>query len=196
MRILLTSIAFSFCVANSFASDNSISVDAAYIKSLASPDKIVLVIDYRDATGKTIERQGFANSRGFSVTGATTFAIDENNHINLAAIKPCNGSITVPADDYRGSCAGYAQEQLAVQLKNPRVIYCVANFAEKNTSEKNATCWGYWFFPGTLDSVSSIENELLSVGAVELNEKSNRADFVDAMAIAKKQHVGIFSESK
>jgi len=40
------------------------------------------------------------------------------------------------------------------------------------------------------------ENELLSVGAVELKEKSNRADFVDAMAIAKKQHVGIFSESK
>jgi len=195
VRILLTSLAFSFCVASCFADENT-SVDKSYIKSLASPDKTVLVVDYRDGNGKTVDRQGFANSRGFSVSAPTKFSIDENNQINLAAIKPCSGSITVPADDYQGSCAGYAQAQLAVQLKNPRVIYCIANFAEKNASEKNATCWGYWFFPGTLDSVSSIEDELLSVGAVELNEKINRADFVDAMAIAKKQHVGIWAESK
>lgn len=196
MRILLTSLAFSFCVASSFAAENSALVDKSYVKSLASPDKTVLVIDFRDANGKTVERQGFANSRGFSVTGSTTFAVDANNHINLASIKPCSGSISIPADDYHGSCSGYAQQQLAVQLKNPRVIYCVANFSEKNASEKNAACWGYWFFAGTLDSVSSIEAELLSVGAVELNDKSNRADLVDAEEIAKKQHVGIWAEGK
>lgn len=200
--VLTTALLAAFCQNAICGSDGSHveNVDVNYIRSLANDDKTVLVVEYRDGNDKVVSRKGFANKAGFKPASPTEIAVNDNFRIKLFGVSPCAGDISVESDDFHGSCADYAKEQLAIQLKNPRVIYCIASVVDEQAAVQNGKCWGYWFFPGSLNSVSSIEAELLSVGAVKLAKKPDgsaiRPDLVNDEEIGRRGALGVWSETK
>lgn len=198
--VITTALLAAFCQ-NAICSNTNKpndNIDVNYIRSLANNDKTILVVEYRDGNNNIIKRQGYANSAGFEAVSSNEISINDNVRIKLFGVTPCTGNITVKSDDFSGSCAEYAQKQLAIQLKNPRVIYCISSIVDEHASVQNGMCWGYWFFPNSLNSVSSIEGELLSVGAVKLAKKQDgsaiRPDLIEDEEIGKKGAFGVWSE--
>ncbi|TKB29746.1 MAG: hypothetical protein E5W69_04680, partial [Mesorhizobium sp.] len=52
-------------------------IDKDYVKSLASPGKTVLVVEYYDGSGKVVDRKGFASASGYQAVSPTDIQIDD-----------------------------------------------------------------------------------------------------------------------
>ncbi|TPI27672.1 hypothetical protein FJ970_31300 (plasmid) [Mesorhizobium sp. B2-1-8] len=148
-------------------------VDQAYIRSLAAPGKTVLVIEYYDGKGGVGDRTGFASASGFKAVSPTDFAANDKIAIHLFGIEPCDGDMVNRRENFAGSCADYAERGLATLLKSPKVIYCRAFVSEANAPVQDATCYGYYNYPGSLDTVDMFEEQLVSLGTHRIAKKAD-----------------------
>lgn len=164
-------------------------VDEVYVRSLAAPGRTVLVIEYYDGRGAISSRKGYTSSSGYQPTSATDFRVSDNLSLHLYGIEPCDGDMVNRQEDFAGSCAEFAQRGLATLLQSPRVVFCRAFVTEQNASVQNATCYGYYSFPGSLDSVDMFEEQLVSLGTHRIAKKADgtpaRADLVEAEQIGR-----------
>ncbi len=146
-------------------------VDPAYVKSLAAPGKTVLVVEYYDPAGKVVDRRGYASAKGFAVESPVEIAIDPKTRLHLFGLEPCAGDMVNQKEGFAGTCADYARQQLAILVKTAKVIFCRAFLTERETALQDATCFGYYNFPGSLDSIDNLEEQLVSLGALRLSKK-------------------------
>jgi hypothetical protein len=164
-------------------------VNKDYVRSLAAPGKTVLVIEYYDGQGKVVDRKGFASSSGYKAISPTDFRVDEKLSLHLFGIKPCDGDMVNRQEDFTGSCADFAQRGLATLLQSPKVVFCRAFVTEQNALLQDATCYGYYNYPGSLDSVDMFEEQLVSLGSHRIAEKADgspaRADLLEAEKIGR-----------
>lgn len=164
-------------------------VDPAYVKSLAAPGKVVLVIEYYDPAGKVVDRKGFASPSGFRAKSPVDIAVDAGVDLHLYGLEPCRGEMVNHRDGFAGSCGDYAREELDIVLKAAKVIFCRAFLTERNAPLQDATCFGYYYYPGTLDTVENLEEQLVSLGALRLSKKQDgtlmRPDLADAERIGR-----------
>jgi hypothetical protein len=165
-------------------------VDEAYVRSLAAPGKTVLVIEYYDGQGKVSERKGYASASGFRAVSATDFQVDANLRVHLYGIEPCKGDMVNRKEDFAGSCDDYARQGLATLLQSPRVIYCRAFVSETGAPAQDATCYGYYNYPDSLDSVDMFEEQLVSVGSHRITKRADgtlaRTDLKEAEDIGRR----------
>lgn len=165
-------------------------IDEAYIRSLAAPGKTVLVMEYYDGQQKVTGQKGFASASGFRAISATDFRVDANLTVHLYGIEPCTGDMVNLREDFAGSCEDYARQGLATLLQSPRVIYCRAFVSETGAQAQDATCYGYYNYPGSLDSVDMFEEQLISLGTHRIAKKPDgtpaRNDLNEAEAIGRK----------
>jgi hypothetical protein len=163
-------------------------VDEDYVRSLASPGKAVLVMEYRDDEGRVNKRRGFASISGFASLSATDFRIDAGTVIHLYGIEPCEGDLVNDREAFAGSCQAYAREGLDTLLQGAKVIFCRAFVREENAPVQDATCYGYYSYPD-FDAVYMFEQQLVSVGAHRIARTPDgtplRADLEEAEAIGK-----------
>lgn len=165
-------------------------VDEAYVRSLAGPGKSVLVMEYYDGQGKVSERKGYASASGFKEVSATDFRVDSNLTVHLYGIEPCKGDMVNRKESFAGSCDDYARQGLATLLQSPRVIYCRAFVSETGAQAQDATCYGYYSSPGSMDSVDMFEEQLVSLGTHRITKRSDgkpaRADLKEAEDIGRR----------
>jgi hypothetical protein len=165
-------------------------VDEAYVRSLAAPGKTVLVIEYYVGQGKVAERKGFASASGFLAVSATDFRVDTNLTVHLYGIEPCDGDMVNRKEDFAGSCEDYARRGLETLLQSPRVIYCRAFVSETEAQVQDATCYGYYNYPGSLDTVDMFEEQLVSLGSHRIAKRPDgspaRTDLAEAEAIGRR----------
>lgn len=165
-------------------------VDEAYVRSLAAPGKTVLVMEYYDGQGKVSERKGYASASGFKAVSATDFRVDADLTVHLYGIEPCNGDMVNRKEGFAGSCDDYARQGLATLLQSPRVIYCRAFVSETGAQAQDATCYGYYNYPGSLDSIDMFEEELVSLGTHRIAKRpdgtARRTDLKEAKDIGRR----------
>jgi len=164
-------------------------IDQNYIRSLAAPGKAVLVIEYYDGEGKVGERRGYASATGFKAAAPTDIRVDDKTVLHLYGLEPCQGEMVNRSEDFAGSCADFAQQQLAIMLQSPKVIFCRAFVSEQNAPRQDATCYGYYNYPGSLDTIDMFEEQLLSLGALRISAKPDgspmRPDLVESEKIGR-----------
>lgn len=164
-------------------------VDKAYVKSLAAPGKMVLVIEYYDGNRKVVGRHGYASVLGFKPSSPTDIHVDDKVTLHLYGLEPCQGDMVNRQEDFAGTCTDYATKQLAILLRSPRVVFCRAFLSEENAPVQDATCFGYYNYPGSLDTVDNFEEQLASLGALRLAKKPDgsfmRPDLVPAEKIGR-----------
>jgi hypothetical protein len=164
-------------------------VDVDYIRSLAAPGKTVLVVEYYDGQGGVTERKGFASASGFKAVSSTDFRVDADVTIHLYGIEPCRGDMVNRQEDFAGSCDEFARQGLETLLRSPKVIFCRAFVSEVRAPVQDATCYGYYHFPGSLDSVDMFEEQLVSLGTHRVAKKPDgspaRADLAEAEKIGR-----------
>ncbi len=164
-------------------------IDEAYIRSLAAPGKTVLVIEYYDGDRKVIGRRGFASAKGFQPASPTDIRIDAKLQLHLYGVEPCEGEMVNRQENFAGRCDEFAESQLAILLKSPKVIFCRAFITEEDSAVQDVTCFGYYNYPGSLDTVDNIEEQLLSLGALRLAKKADgslmRPDLQEAEKIGR-----------
>ena len=165
-------------------------VDEAYVRSLAAPGKTVLVMEYYDGQGNVSDRKGYASASGFKAVSATDFRVDANLSVHLYGIEPCKGDMVNRKEDFAGSCEDYARQGLATLLQSPRVIYCRAFVSESGAQAQDATCYGYYNYPGSLDSIDMFEEQLVSLGTHRIAKRADgtptRADLKEAEDIGRR----------
>jgi hypothetical protein len=165
-------------------------VDETYIRSLAAPGRTVLVMEYYDGQGKVSERKGYASASGFKAVTATDFQVAAGLTVHLFGIEPCQGDLVNRKEDFAGSCDDYARQGLATLLQSPRVIYCRAFVSETGAQVQDATCYGYYNYPGSLDTVDMFEEQLVSVGSHRIAKRPDgtlaRTDLEEAEAIGRR----------
>lgn len=175
-------------------------INKDYIKSLAAPGKTVLVLEYYDGSGKVADRKGYATTAGFKAVSPTDFRVDDKTTLHLFGLEPCKGEMVNRSEDFAGSCTDYAQQQLQILLQNPKVVFCRAFVSEQGSPVQNATCYGYYNFPGSLDSVDMFEEQLLSLGALRLAKKPDgtpvRPDLSKAEEIGQKGSFGMWADPR
>lgn len=164
-------------------------IDEAYVRSLVAPGKTVLVMEYYDGQGEVAERKGFASASGFRAISATEFQVDANLTVHLYGIEPCKGDMVNRKENFAGSCEDYGRRGLETLLQSPRVIYCRAFISETGATTQDATCYGYYNYPGSLDTVDMFEEQLVSVGSHRIAKGSDgtpsRADLIQAEEIGR-----------
>ncbi|MGO4560201.1 hypothetical protein [Mesorhizobium sp. 2RAF21] len=164
-------------------------IDQNYIRSLAAPGKTVLVIEYYDGRGKVGERKGYASATGFKASAPTDIRVNDKTVLHLYGLEPCQGEMVNKAENFAGLCTDFAQQQLAIMLQSPKVIFCRAFVSEQNAPRQDATCYGYYNYPGSLDTIDMFEEQLLALGALRISSKPDgspmRPDLVDAEKIGK-----------
>lgn len=164
-------------------------INEDYIKSLVAPDKTVLVIEYYDQQGEVRDRKGYASTEGYTATSATAFRVDSATSIQLYGLETCSGDLVVRSEDFSGTCEQYGQEQLQILLRSAKVVFCRAFVSEENAANQDATCFGYYHFPGSLDSVDMFEEQLVSLGALRVANGPNgnplRADLAEAQEVGR-----------
>ncbi len=164
-------------------------IDKTYIRSLAAPGKTVLVIEYYDGAGKVAERKGFASASGYRAVSPTDIKVNDQVALHLYGLEPCLGDMVNRGENYSGSCAAYAEQQLQIMLKSPKVIFCRAFVSEQNAPAQDASCYGYYNYPGSLDVIDMFEEQLVSLGALRLSKKTDgtvmRPDLVAAEKIGR-----------
>jgi hypothetical protein len=164
-------------------------VDPAYMKSLAAPGKAVLVVEYYDPAGKVIDRRGFASTSGFAVKTSVDIAIDPHTSLHLYGVEPCAGDMVNHKEGFAGTCADYARQELEIMVRTAKVIFCRAFITERDVPLQDATCFGYYNFPGSLDSVDNLEEQLVSLGALRLSKERDgtpmRPDLSEAEKIGR-----------
>jgi hypothetical protein len=165
-------------------------VDEAYVRSLAAPGKIVLVMEYYDGEGKVSGRKGYASASGFRATSALDFRVDAELTVHLYGIEPCQGDMVNRKEDFTGSCDEYARRGLETLLQSPKVIYCRAFVSETGAKAQDATCYGYYHYPGSLDTVDMFEEQLVSLGSHRIARRADgtpaRADLKQAEEIGRR----------
>jgi hypothetical protein len=165
-------------------------VDETYVRSLAAPGKTVLVMEYYDGQGKVSQRKGYASASGFGAISATDFRVDANLTVHLYGIEPCQGDMVNLKEDFAGSCHDYALQGLATLLQSPRVIYCRAFVSETGAQIQDATCYGYYNYPGSLYTIDMFEEQLVSLGSHRVAKRPDgtpaRADLKEAEAIGRR----------
>ncbi len=175
-------------------------INEDYVRSLAAPGKSVLAIEYYDGKGTVAERRGFASTSGFKALSGTDIRIDGKVTARLFGVEPCDGSLVNRSEDFAGTCADYAKEQLQVLVKSPKVVFCRAFITELDTPIQNVTCWGYYVVPGGLDSVNMLEEQLVSIGAVKVARKKDgspeRPDLLEAEKISKTGSYGMWADPR
>jgi hypothetical protein len=162
------------------------SVDADYVRSLAAPGKTVLVVEYYDGQKTVVARQGFASAKGFAPISSTDFKVDDHVSLHLFGVEPCQGDFVNRREGYSGHCEDFATTHLAIKLKAAKVLYCRAFLTEEKASVQDATCWGYYYYPGSLDSVDNLEEQLLSIGALRLSRKADGTPLRPDLAAAER----------
>lgn len=181
-------IAIALCLKASVAF-SAPDIDKAYIRSLASPGKTALVIEYYGGDGKVAGRKGYASQSGFKAISATDISVDDKTAIHLYGLEPCDGDMVNRKEGFSGSCSDYAKQQLAIMLQSPKVIFCRAFVSEENRPTQDATCYGYYNYPGSLDSVDMFEEQLVSIGALRVSKGPDgqpmRKDLAKAQEIGK-----------
>ena len=164
-------------------------IDKAYVRSLVAPGKTVLVVEYYDGQGKVAARKGYASASGYKAISPTDFRVDEKLSLHLFGIEPCDGDMVNRREGFAGSCADFARRGLETLLKSPKVVFCRAFVTEQNASVQDATCYGYYNYPGSLDSVDMFEEQLVSLGTHRIAKKSDgsrqREDLVQAEKIGR-----------
>lgn len=167
-------------------------IDEAYVRSLAAPGKTVLVMEYYDGQGNVAERKGFASASGFRAISPTEFRVDTDLTVHLYGIEPCEGDMVNRKEDFAGSCQDYARQGLETLLQSPRVIYCRAFVSETGAPVQDATCYGYYHFPGSLDTIDMFEEQLVSLGSHRIAKRPDgtptRTDLDEAEAIGRSGH--------
>ena len=190
LAALLTAVKGAFAVG---------AVDPSYIKSLAAPGKAVLVVEYYDGAKTVVSRKGYASSTGFRAASSLDIVVDGKTNLHLYGLEPCAGDMVNRRENYSGSCAEFAQQKLQILLTSPKVILCRAFVSEENAIKQDVTCFGYYYFPGALDSVDNLEEELLSLGALRLAKKPDgtlmRPDLADAERIGR-QGFGMWADPR
>lgn len=175
-------------------------INKDYIKSLAAPGKTVLVIEYSDGAGKITGRKGYATATGFKAVSPTDFRVDDKTTLHLYGLEACKGEMVNRSEDFAGSCTDYAEKQLQTMLQNPKVVFCRAFVSEQGAPVQNATCYGYYNFPGSLDSVDMFEEQLLSLGALRLARQADgtpvRPDLTKAEEIGQKGSFGMWADPR
>ncbi len=165
-------------------------VDGAYVRSLAAPGKSVLVMEYYDGQGKVSVRKGFASGAGFDAVSATDFRVGADLTVHLYGIEPCRGDMVNRQEDFAGSCEEYARRGLETLLQSPKVIYCRAFVSEAGAKRQDATCYGYYNFPGSLDTIDMFEEQLVSLGSHRIAKRPDgtpaRTDLQEAEAIGRR----------
>ncbi|RWE64105.1 MAG: hypothetical protein E5W94_30840 [Mesorhizobium sp.] len=174
-------------------------INKDYIKSLAAPGKTVLVVEYYDGGGKVVDRKGYTSATGYNAVSPTDFKVDEKTTLHLYGVQPCQGDMVNRNEGYSGSCDEFAERELQVMLKSAKVLFCRAFVSEQNSPTQNATCYGYYNYPGSLDSVDMLENELVSLGALRVSKKPDgspeRSDLDEAQRIGK-QGYGMWADPR
>jgi len=164
-------------------------VEPAYIKSLAAPGKMVLVVEYYDGSSAVVSRKGYASAIGFRASSPNEIIVDGKTTLHLYGVEPCQGEMVNRKEGFSGSCEDFAQQQLKILLKYPKVILCRAFLSEENAAKQDVTCFGYYFFPGTLDSIANFEEQLVSLGALRVAKKADaslmRPDLAEAEKIGR-----------
>ncbi|RWI54698.1 MAG: hypothetical protein EOR16_23145 [Mesorhizobium sp.] len=180
---------FAFCLASLVPAMAAELVDQAYVRSLAAPGKTVLAVEYYDGQGGIAERKGFASTGGFKAVSPTDFRIDAKTVIHLYGIEPCDGNLVNRRENFSGTCAEYAQKGLETLLQSPKVIFCRAFVSEANAPVQDATCYGYYNYPGSLDTVDMFEEQLVSTGTHRIARKPDgtpaRKDLQEAEKIGR-----------
>jgi hypothetical protein len=165
-------------------------VDEAYVRSLATPGKTVLVMEYYDGQGKVSDRKGYASASGIKAVSPTDFRVDTNLTVHLYGIEPCKGDMVNRKEGFAGSCEDYARQGLATLLQSPRVIYCRAFVSETGAQAQDATCYGYYNYPGSMNSVDMFEEQLVSLGSHRITKRPDgtlaRADLKQAEDIGRR----------
>ncbi|TPN37908.1 hypothetical protein FKO01_06580 [Mesorhizobium sp. B2-3-3] len=164
-------------------------IDQAYVRSLAAPGKTVLVMEYYDGQGAIVDRKGFASARGFDAVSPTDFQVDEKLTVHLYGIEPCDGDLVNQRENFSGTCADYARRGLQTMLQSPKVIFCRAFLSETNAQAQDATCYGYYNYPGSLDTIDMLEEQLVSIGTHRIAKKPDgtlaRKDLAEAEKIGR-----------
>lgn len=161
-------------------------VDRAYVKSLAAPGKVVLVVEYYDPAGKVFDRKGFATASGFRAKSPVDIEVDSKVSLHLYGLEPCRGDMVNQKEGFAGNCGDYASQQLGVLLKSAKVIFCRAFLTERNVPLQDVTCFGYYNYPGSLDTVDNFEEQLVSLGALRLSKKRDGSLMRPDLAAAEK----------
>lgn len=174
-------------------------VDDSYVRSLAAAGKTVLVMEYSDAAGLVVARKGYASADGFKPISGTAFRINASTTVNLYGLESCNGDMVNLKEDFTGTCSDWALEGLTVELTNPKVIFCRAFVSEQNAKEQDASCYVYVYFPGAMDSVYNLEEQLVSTGFLRLERDRAgnplRPDLEDSAQIGKSGY-GMWSDPR
>lgn len=196
-RTIITAIASCVLATHAFAAPP---VNKDYIRSLAAPGKTVLVVEYYDGTGKVANRKGYATASGFKAKSGTDFQIDEGTTLHLYGLQPCKGDLVNRAENYSGTCEDFAKTQLQTMLESPKVLFCRAFISEQSAPVQDATCYGYYNYPGAMDTVDNLEEQLLSLGAVRLSKKPDgqfeRPDLTPAQEIGQKGSYGMWADPR
>ncbi len=165
-------------------------VDEAYIRSLAAPGRTVLVMEYYDGYGQVSERKGYASASGFKAISATAFRVDANLTVRLFGIEPCEGGMVNRKEEFAGTCDDYARQGMETLLQSPRVIFCRAFVSESGGAVQDATCYGYYHYPGSLDTIDMFEEELVSLGSHRIAKRPDgslaRPDLKEAEAMGRR----------
>ncbi|ACM40296.1 MULTISPECIES: hypothetical protein [Rhizobium/Agrobacterium group] len=197
IRTIITALAGCAMATQAFAAP---AINKDYVKSLAAPGKTALVIEYYDGNGKVVDRKGYATASGFKAVSGTDFKIDDKTTVHLYGLQPCKGDLVNRTEDYAGTCDDYALKQLQVMLQSPKVVFCRAFVSEQGATMQNATCYGYYNYPGAMDSVDNFEEQLLSLGALRLAKKPDgsveRPDLQEAEKLGKKGDFGMWADPR
>lgn len=145
-------------------------IDQDYVRSLAAPGKSVLVIEYYNGESQPVARAGFAAAEGFRSRSPVDIAVGSQLTLHLFGLEPCEGELTNRREGFAGSCDAYARAQLDILLKPAKVIFCRAFLTERDASRQDVTCFVYTHYPGALDAVTNVEEQLLSIGALRLSK--------------------------
>lgn len=175
-------------------------IDEAYVRSLAAAGRVVLVVEYYDGQGEVLERKGYATSSAFKTLSGTDFRVHDKMVIHLYGVEPCDGEMVNQRDGFAGGCADYARQQLQIMLTHPKVVFCRAFISEQKASVQNSTCYAYHYFPGSLDSVDMLEEQLVSLGALRLRKKPDgtfvRPDLIKAEQIGRMGSFGMWADPR
>jgi hypothetical protein len=161
-------------------------IDEAYVRSLVVPGRSVLVIEYYDGQKSVVARRGYASVGGFQPVSPTDFKVGDKIRLHLFGLEPCGGEMVNRREGFAGSCDDFAKEQLAIKLKAARVLYCRAFVSEQGAAIQDATCFGYYHYPGTLDAIENVEKQLVSLGVLRLSKKADGAFLRPDLAAAEK----------
>jgi hypothetical protein len=167
----LIAAAFHWCFAEAADAFAGNGIDSGYVRSLALPGKAVLVMEYYDGDKRVALRKGYASTSPFHAASGVDISLDAQTSLRLYGLQPCQGEIVNRSENFTGSCEDFARGQLEILVRTARVLLCRAFLSDENAIRKDVTCFGYYNFPGSLDSVDNIEEQMLSLGALRLSRK-------------------------